>query len=357
MTQSLQRIDIMVEYGQGFGIFMFLSILIIPSLVGVIIPFALFGAVIYALLRLHADSELAVMFAAGVSRWRVAAPFMAIAILSAVATLYVNADLMPRSYRVLKMQIADIRADIASAVVREGEFTALSDGLTVYVERTLPGGQFIGLLINDYRNAERPEIYMAERAMLQDTTAGPILALRNGNVQRIDPETGGINIIRFESTSVNVSSVREKSSELTLELTERYPHELLHPDMSKPYDKLNAGKLIAEGHARYASPIYSIAFALIALTAMIGGSYNRRGYVLRASIAGAIILFVKVLGFTAQSAAASNGAYWLLYGAPAGAALIATILLSEKITRFFGRVWANLSARILGRLSQSGSAA
>ena len=66
MTQALQRVDIIIEHGQGLGIFLYLSLLIIPSLLAVIIPFALFGAVVYALHRLHSDSEIAVMFAAGV---------------------------------------------------------------------------------------------------------------------------------------------------------------------------------------------------------------------------------------------------------------------------------------------------
>ena len=83
MTQSLQRIDIIVEHGQGLGVFLFLSRLIIPSLLAVIIPFALFGAVVYALYRLHSDSEIAVMFAAGVSRRRTGAPVVSCA---AVAT-------------------------------------------------------------------------------------------------------------------------------------------------------------------------------------------------------------------------------------------------------------------------------
>ncbi|NNE39786.1 MAG: LptF/LptG family permease [Marinicaulis sp.] len=328
MTQSLQRIEIMVEYGEGLGMFAFLSVLIIPSLIAIIIPFALFGAVVYALYRLHTDSEIAVMFAAGVSQWRIAAPILLITAFCAIATFYVSTDLMPRSYRILKQRVADIRADIASSIIRSGEFTSLSDGFTVYVDDAKAGGLFIGLLVNDYRNPGKPETYMAERAVLQDTSSGPVLFLKNGNVQRTDEETGNVSIIRFEESLVNVSSIQKGTGELTLELTERYPSELLNPDMTKPYDRANAGKLIAEGHARYASPIYAFAYALIALYAMIGGSYNRRGYAIRAAIGGGAIAIVRVLGYIAQSIAESGGAIWLIYTVPAAAALSAAILLT-----------------------------
>jgi len=327
MTQSLQRIDIIVEYGQGLAVFTYLSLLIIPSLLAIIIPFSLFGAAVFALHRLHTDSEIAVMFAAGVSRWRIAAPILLITTFGALATLYVNVDLMPRSYRVLKQTVADIRADFASSIIRSGEFTTFVDGFTIYVDDARPGGQFVGLLVNDYRNKEDPKTYMAERAILRDTGAGPMLFLKDGNIQRTSKETGEVDFIRFGELAVNIASFKDGPGELVLELTERYPGELLNPDMSKPYDRANAGKLIAEGHARYAGPLYAFAYVLVGLYAMIGGPYNRRGYVMRIAAAGAVIFTVRVSGFVAQGLVETSGAYWTLYAVPGAVIVIFATLL------------------------------
>lgn len=327
MTQSLQRVEILVEYGQGFGVFLFLSLLIIPSLLALIIPFALFGSTIYALHRLHSDSEIAVMFAAGVSKWRLSAPILFIAFVGALATFYVNVDMMPRSYRVLKQSIADIRSDFASSIIRGGEFNRFVDGFTIYVDDARPGGQFTGLLVSDYRNEDDPKIYMAERAILIDGESGPMLFLRNGNVQRISKETKEVDIIRFEELAVNIENYRDNTNELVLELTERYPHELLNPDLSKPYDRANAGKLIAEGHSRYAAPLYAFAYVLIGLYAMIGGPYNRRGYILRAVAASVAIFAIRILGFITQGFVETSGGYWMLYAIPGSVIIVFTILL------------------------------
>lgn len=75
LTQSLQRLDIIVEHGQTLTMFGWISLLIVPSLLAVIIPFGLFAATLFALHKLHSDSEIAVMFAAGVSRSDVARRF------------------------------------------------------------------------------------------------------------------------------------------------------------------------------------------------------------------------------------------------------------------------------------------
>lgn len=327
MTQTLQRVDIIVEYGQGLAVFAFLSLLIIPSLLAIIIPFALFGATVYALFRLHSDSEIAAMFAAGVSRRQIAGPILLITIFGALVTFYVNVDLMPRSYRVLKQEVANIRANVASSVLRSGEFTNIIDGFTIYIDEVRPGGQFVGLLVNDHRKGDNPETYMAERAIIQETDNGAVLLLKRGNIQRVARYTGKVSIVRFEEWAVNLAAFEDRPRELQLELTERYLGELFNPDMSKPYDQANAGKLIAEGHARIAAPIYAFAYVLVGLYALIGGPYNRRSYFLRVSIAGSAIFFIRVLGYVAQGLVESSAAYWTLYAIPGSVVLVVGALL------------------------------
>lgn len=329
LTQSLQRLDLIIEYGEGWRTFGWLTVLIVPNLLGVVLPFALFGAVLFALHRFHTDSEIAVMFASGVSRMRLSAPILVIASLVAGLAFYINLDLSPRAYRTLKQEIADIRADFASAVLRSGEFTQFSDGFTIYVEEALGGGWFRGMLINDYRDGGKAETYMAQRGRLTETSLGPVLILSRGNVQTVDKETGDVDIVQFTSTSINVSGFSNNARTLQLELTERYLGELLEPDMTSTWDRENAGKLIAEGHNRLASPLYVFAFALIAIFALTGGAYNRRGYGWRIALACVAAGGMKIAAYLIQALAADTGAFWLIYTLPGVAIVSLLVVLSD----------------------------
>lgn len=328
LTQSLQRIDILVEHGASLALFGWLTMLIVPSLLSVVIPFALFGAALYALHRLHSDSEIAVMFAAGVSLFQVARPVLLVAAIGAAATLWINLDLMPRSYRVLKREIADIRADVASAVLRKGEFMTVREGFTVYVDDVQPGGALTGLLVHDYRNGENAETYMAQRALLKETEIGPVLYLVNGNVQRTNRKTGAVDIVNFDRTAVNLGAVSDKPRDLQLEMTERYVGELFNPNLASDYDRKNASRLIAEGHNRLASPLYVFAYALLAIFALIGGPYDRRGYVLRIGLACGAAGAVRVIGIVFAGVAGDFQAYWLVYTPPALTIVVALCLLT-----------------------------
>lgn len=329
LTQSLQRIDIIVEHGQTLSMFGWLTLLIVPSLLAVIIPFGLFGAALFALHRLHSDSEIAVMFAAGVSRSDVARPILLIAAVGALATLWINVDLMPRSYRELKREIADIRADFASAVLRSGEFLTVAEGFTVYVEDAEPGGQFSGLLIHDYRNGKSAETYMAQRALLRETGIGPVLYLSNGNIQRVNERTGEVEIVSFDRTALNVGKFERNSDALPLETTERYVGELFHPDLTQAYDRDNEKRLIGEGHSRLAAPLYAFAYVLIAIYALIGGPYDRRSYAIRIGVACAAAAILRVAGFIVQGEASDVGRYWLIYAPPVAAIAVAAFLITD----------------------------
>lgn len=329
LTQSLQRIDLIVEHGQTLAVFGWLTLLIIPSLLAVIIPFGLFAAAIFALHRLHSDSEIAVMFAAGVSRAAVARPILLIALIGALATLWINVDLMPRSYRALKREIADIRADFVSSVLRSGEFITVSDGFTVYVDDAEPGGRFSGLLIHDYRDGGPAETYMARRGLIQETGIGPVLHLTNGNIQRVSPKTGEVEIVVFNRTAISLSALKRDPGALQLEMTERYLGELFNPDLTKGWDRDNVARLIGEGHGRLAGPLYAFAYVLIAIYALIGGPYDRRGYAIRIAVACAAAGAIRVAGFILQSEASELGQYWAIYAAPIAAIAVAALLIAD----------------------------
>lgn len=327
LTQSLQRADVLIEYRRGLEIFARISLLIIPSLLSAILPFTLFAAALYSLQRLHADSEIAVMFAAGVSRARIAGPYLLLAAIAAAATLWINVDLMPRSYRNLKSEIASLRADAASAVLRGGEFTQVGDGFTIYVERADPGGEMRGLVISDYRKNAQQRLYMAQSGRVLETDRGTVLILSNGNVQRIAPD-GSVDIFSFRQTTVNLDAYQRKRATLQLELTERYLGELFRPDMTSSWDRENVRALAAEGHGRLASPLYAFAYVLIALVAVTGGPYNRRTYALRLTLASVAAGGLRVLGVVLQSLAGGGAPYWAIYAPPLAAATLGAVAVA-----------------------------
>src|SRR5262249_53138144 len=89
---------------------------------------------------------------------------------------------------------------------------------------------------------------------------------------------------------------------VVLEESDRYLPELFYPDTSNYYDHRNVDTLLAEGHARISAPLLNLSMALLAILAVLGGDFNRRGYAQRIAIASAAALALRLAAFGAVAA-------------------------------------------------------
>jgi len=306
LTQSLQMLDLIVNRGQSAVTFLHLSLLILPSLLAVILPIALFAAVLLALHRLQSDSELVVMFAAGLSKMRLVIPVIALACATMAANYAVNLYLMPAGYRTMKDRVYEIRGDLAAGLVREGRFSAPMDGLTVYIREAPPGGDLRGIMVHDNRDPKQPTTYMAERGVLITTDEGPRLVMSEGIIHWMANRDGRLTVLDFDKYTFDLSQYAQPRKAHNRDMSERFLPELFKPDLTKKYDRKNKDELLAEGHNRLASPLYNIAFALVAFVAVAGGTFSRRGYAKRIGLAIAAVLLIRLGGFGVQSVAVDS---------------------------------------------------
>src|ERR1700733_604906 len=152
LSQSLRLLDLVINRGQSAPTFLYLTVLMLPSLLVVILPIAFFAGALYGLHKLNADSELVVMSAAGFSRRQMLVPVLAVATIMMTVTYLCSLYLMPLGQRLMKEKEIDIRSDIGAAILNEGQFNTPAAGLTVFVRELSPEGQLRGILVHDERD-------------------------------------------------------------------------------------------------------------------------------------------------------------------------------------------------------------
>ena len=125
-TQAMRDFDLITSQRQTLLVFVGITGLIVPLLVMMIAPIALVMAAAHVLNKLSTDSEIIVMNAAGVSPWRLVAPFMAAAVGGvAPGRACIAAYVSPRSLRELRDWATQVRADILTNIVQPGRFTTV----------------------------------------------------------------------------------------------------------------------------------------------------------------------------------------------------------------------------------------
>lgn len=275
LAQSLRFIDLIVNRGLSVSLFLYLTTLLMPSLLAIVLPIALFCAILFTYNKLYSESELVVMEGAGFSKWQLARPALQLAAILMAFGYLISLWLLPASYREFKDLQFFIRNNYASLLLQEGVFSTPTRGLTVYIRKREGNDVLRGIMVHDNRDATKPVTMMAEEGYLVNTPSGPRFILEHGNRQEVDQESDQLSLLLFDRYTLNLNLFIEQSEQRWREAEERYLPELFNPEEGTPPHMVS--RLRAEGHQRLIWPLYNVALAMVGLAGMLSGGFNRRG--------------------------------------------------------------------------------
>lgn len=310
LSQSLRLLDLVINRGQSAPTFIYLTLLILPGLLVIILPLAYFAGTLFGLHKLNADSELVVMQASGFSRLQLAAPVLLAAAAMMALTYLCSLYLMPLGQRTMKGKVLDIRADIGAAILNEGVFNTPAEGLTVFIRELAPDGHFHGILVHDSRNAQHPTTYIAESGLLAQTPAGARLIMLDGTIEQSGVTGAHLSVLKFQRYVFDLDQFAGPARETELATNERYLSELLWPGGN--FDRRTRNIFFAEANNRLAAPLYCLAFALIAFAAVSHGRGARGTYALRLTGACLLTAALRIIGYGAQGVAARQPVFCVL---------------------------------------------
>ena len=335
----LPYLDLVINRGQSAFTFLYLILLALPQPLVIIMPIAFFFAVLFTLNRLQGDSELVVMASAGYSLRQLAMPVLGCAAIVMVLTYACLLYFMPAGQRALRDKVLDIRADMAGALLNEGDFNTSQQGLTIFIRQISYKGEIRGVLVHDNRDRARPVTYIAEKGILAQTPAGTRLIMVDGTIETSSQAGRQLQVLHFDRYTVNLDQFSEPARYTLRKMNERYLGELLWP--SEPgIDRRIRDQFFAEAHDRLSQPLYCIAFALIALAAVTRGRRQRGSIALRLTVASLAAAGLRIASYGIRGLAQGHPplavAFYLLplLGAGLAVALLAGYSPNALMARF-----------------------
>jgi len=327
MIQILPLLDTVINRGQSAVTFIYLGMLLLPTLLAIILPLSFFFGALASLQRMSGDSELVVMASAGYSLRQLAMPVLGAATIVMVLTWACSLYLMPAGQRALNDKMGDIRADIGAALLDEGQFNTQAKGLTVFIRRIDANGGISGILAHDGRDPKRPLTYIAARGQIAQTEAGARLVLYDGTLQ--SGRARQLSTLTFDRSVVDLDQFASQARDSLRRASDRFLGELLWPqERSGLTDRIRAN-FTAEAHNRLSQPLYCIAFGLIALAAVTRGRRQRGPLALRLTIASLCAIGLRIAGYGVAGAAQNQPLLLaFFYVIPLGGAAVAGLVLA-----------------------------
>lgn len=273
LTQALRYIDFIVNQGVSIGLFVKLTLLLVPTLLLTILPPAYFCAIIFVYNKMKVDSELVVMQSMGLDKWKLTRPALRVGVLFTLVAYFISLYLQPLSMHGFRELQSFLRNNYVSILLQEGVFSSPVDGLTVFIRERHDDGTLKGILVQDSRKAGNEITMMANQGMLVQTPTGPRFLLEKGNRQEM--KDGKLSLLYYDSYTLDISLYTGGGRGAA-----RDPQELYLPELIK-YDpavsEVENNKRRAEMHQRLLWPAYVITLTFVALAFMLSGQFNRRG--------------------------------------------------------------------------------
>jgi len=355
VTQALSSINLVTDSGQSIFAFLKLATLILPSVVPIILPFALVIGVSQTLTVMNSDSELTVLNSAGASRGTIIRPVMILAVAMSFVSFAVDNFAEPYSRTAVRKMIATAHADMLSSVVQENTFRKVADGLYVQVAERRNGGVLHGLFVADTRDPRFELVYYAREGAVDENSSA--LVMKDGEVHRKLPD-GNVSIIKFDSYAFDLTDLTQSVGKSNIRAKDRDLFYLFDPDPNDPQYQKNPGSFTAELHRRFTEWLFPAVFGLIALVVSGDARSHREARVHPMLTALLTALFVRWASFYASNNA-EDSAYFIpiMYLIPIITAALAIRYLGRNksldIPVTFGDRLTDLRDRLLARLTRA----
>jgi lipopolysaccharide export system permease protein len=232
--------------------------------------------------------------------------------------------------------LLDARTDLATTLIKPGEFTSIGKDLTFYA-RENRGGLLRGLLISDTRDADDTADFIAETGRIAEVAGTPTLILTTGEIHQIETD-GSLSILLFDQYPFDLTEFLREGTDIVLKASDRYLPQLVRLDPTNYFDTVAKHEFRAEAHYRLTGPLLNYGIVMLAILAILGGDYSRGGYNRRIGLYSAALAGIIILQLTLQAGAAEthilNLGQWLLpIGLFAAAAALQFTRLSPR------RIW------------------
>ncbi len=324
MVQIMSMMKFLMNYGVKLTNFLGLTVMMVPFIVSIIVPFVTFIAVLFVYNKMIGDNEVVVITASGTSPARIARPAIVLAGILTIAHLILNTWIVPATQAKFYDTQWNLRYGLAHLKLQESAFTEMSHGLVVYVDK-VSGHDLSQVMLSDTRSDNSQMTIFARTGKLVTTIRGLSIVMTDGSLQA----TGNGNVIgTFENFDMDLS-VAEKSGGSTFKARRMSTTELIK-SMSQDMTPKQYKTVMSELCNRILGPLMNLVLALLCVTILLRSSLLRR----RTSFAPAIAVLamsVVMASFMSLSSMLDNGTHFMLLALGQFVLLgIITIVLVKK---------------------------
>ncbi len=285
-SQAVILLKYMINDNISFWNFLKLTSLLVPDLLVEIFPIALFTVTLFIYSKMIIDKELVIMSGSGLSSKDLILPAKKLTLIVTIFSFLMTFFIAAKFETKYKNFLMDSKNAIASFVLKDGEFTEVTDNLTIYV-KSQTSNVLKNIFIYDNRDKDKKRVIVAEKGIMSSEDKNIYISLLNGSVQ--EEYNNKISVGKFEKYTADLGVIAKHYTR-SRSIKEYTIVELIKQVIAGDYERS-----FKELYKRIVEPIYNLIFVFFALIAIFKTPYQRTRSSLNIFIASAVALLFKIL--------------------------------------------------------------
>ena len=320
--QAVNFLDIIVEDGRDFGVYLNYTLLNFPKIISKIIPFAAFFSFFYVLHKYELNNELMIFWNFGVNKIELVKFFFKFSILLMLVQIILTAYIVPTTQGISRSLIKNSSVDFFESFVKPKKFNDNIKNLTIYADQKDKDGTLRNIYLKKDSGEKKYQITVAKTGEFKTIDGSKILVLYNGQtinllnnkITNFNFSKSDFTLSKLDSDVIVQAKIQESPSIDHIRCLRHYFDKNFTLNPAKESDAIifglncslgSLGNIFQEMYKRFIIPFYLPVLILISLLLIITSKenllYNR--YKIGIFIAG---LFVIILSETALKFVQNN---------------------------------------------------
>ncbi len=202
--QAVNFLDIIIEDGRNYSVYMNYTLLNIPKIITKVLPFCIFFSFSYVFIKYEMNNELMIFWNHGIEKLSVINFFLLFSLILLAGQIFLTSIVVPKSEEISRSELRTSDVDYFEGLIKPKKFNDTIKGLTIYADDKNKNNELINIYIK--KAAENSfQITYAKKGVFENKGNNKILVLYDG--QTLSSTQGKITNFSFSKSDFGLGDM------------------------------------------------------------------------------------------------------------------------------------------------------
>ena len=228
--QAVNFLDVMVEDGRDYVVYVKYSLLNFPKIITKIFPFALFFSFFYTISKYELNNELMILWNFGINKIQLINFFLKFSFFVMIFQIILTSLLVPKSQNLSRELLTTSDVDFFESFIKPKKFIDNIKGLTIYADQKDRSGNLKNIYLKKVNPNGNFQITYSKNGYFKTKGDTKVLVLQNGEtVNGVNNKFSNfnffeseLNLSQLDSGIIKVNKIQETSTIDLINCLKRY---------------------------------------------------------------------------------------------------------------------------------------